>query len=367
MFAVLKNRIAALGIAAAIGTCVLALSALSAPSAASGSVRWGKIAGWTAPAQIDGTREMSSIWCSPSTAGEMPTFCITVDTKGNALLFDGRNNAWGAPAHIDPVGLASISCSPSSRDVRSAFCVAVNMLGLLTYTNGTWSPPIPQPVAIHHVSCATSSFCVAIGEAGFHGDALIFSGDTWQPIWIKKKGSRGVLTSVSCTAVAFSALGFCAAVGTGGRATIYSGGSWSPPSRIDSYRGSQLDLMSVSCPTPTYCVAVDEIGRALTFDGTSWSRPVTMKIVHAGGPSSISCPSPGTCVVVYNSGELLALGGTLAHPAWHDLGMVDGEGFEPIGPSISCPTAGICAAVDARGGWVYHPASVFSTPTPTPR
>ena len=352
----IERRIAALGIAAAFGLCLLALPA---PTAAKGIAAWGKIAGWTAPTQIDATREMSSVWCAPSTGATWSTFCIAVDTDGYALTFDGHTGSWSTPVKIDPLGLSSVSCAPSTLDTLSAFCVAVNALGIVTYTHGTWSAPASQAVIVHDVACASTSFCVAIGDAGFQGDALLYAGGVWKPIWIRRKESGGRLTSLSCATTTF-----CAAVGTGGRATIYSGGSWSTPSRIDGYQGSQLDLMSVSCPSSTYCVAVDEIGRALTFDGTSWSQPVTMKIVRAGGPASISCPSPGTCVVVYNSGELLELGGTLARPTWRDLGMLDSEGFDPIGPPLSCPTAGFCAGVDARGGWVFHPASLVSMPTP---
>ena len=336
-----KKCLAALVAAVAVGTGTFAASAQTTTMY---TPYWGKIAGWTTPTRIDVTRELESISC-PSM-----WFCFAVDSEGHALTFITNNDTWSGPQKIDPAGLASISCPPIINDAHPTFCVAVGVLGIVTYIDGIWGAPAEQPVMLDRVSCATSTFCVAVGEMGFHGDAMIYSGGSWQPISIEKKSSRAELTSVSCVSAAF-----CAAVDTGGRAAIYSGGAWNSPTRIDRYRGSHLALLSVSCAATTFCVAVDEIGRALTFDGTSWGRPVPMKIVRAGGPASISCPAPHICDVVYNDGELLALGGNATSPTWSDLGMLDSEGFAPSGSTLSCPTITFCAAVDADGAYVYHP------------
>src|SRR5665811_295229 len=99
----------------------------------------------------------------------------------------------------------------------------------LTYKDGVWSTPseINTGDAPRSVSCASESFCVAVGRH---------------------------------------------------EAVIYSGGSWGSPQRIYT----EGNLQSVSCASSSFCVAVAEhftgigppvYGQALIYNGSGWSAP----------------------------------------------------------------------------------------------
>ena len=60
------------------------------------------------------------------------SFCVAVDSSGNALSYDGTS--WAGPTIIVPYpygDLISVSCSSSS------FCAATNNHGLVTIYNGS--------------------------------------------------------------------------------------------------------------------------------------------------------------------------------------------------------------------------------------
>jgi len=71
------------------------------------------------------------------------------------------------------------------------------------------------------------------------------------------------LSSVSCASSSF-----CVAVDDGGYALIYNGSSWSTPQEIDNN-----PLESVSCTSSSFCVAVDGPGYAITYNGSTSTTP----------------------------------------------------------------------------------------------
>jgi hypothetical protein len=139
------------------------------------------------------------------------------------------------------------------------------------------------------VSCASSSFCVAVDR---NGNAFVFSGNSWSSA--ESIDSQQDLTSLSC-----SSSSFCVAVDLGGNAITYNGTSWSPAQSVDSSQG----LRSVSCLSSAFCVAVDGSGNAFTYDGTAWSG--ASFIDNTDVINSVSCPSSSFCVASDNSGNVV--------------------------------------------------------------
>jgi len=110
--------------------------------------------------------------------------------------------------------------------------------------------------------------------------------------WSEHPG--GPLTSVSCPTTTF-----CMAVDDAGNALIYTNGTWSTPDYIDTNE----DLASVSCPTTTFCMAVG-FTDALTYTNGTWSTPDNID-PNGGGPNSVSCPTTTFCMAV-GSGYFVA-------------------------------------------------------------
>jgi len=308
--AVVSLRVApALRAGLALATLAFAVAALGlAPSALAAS-------GWSAPSPVDAEGNgMDAISCTSA------SFCMAVDEAGNAFNFNG--SSWSGPTKLtsavrgfnsvscassslcvaidaeayawiwdgsgwsrspEPLpgweahGLAPVSCAPGEKPI---LCAAIVGGDLDTFNGSSWSGfEAHEAHALEVVSCASSSFCVAVDEDEHE---LTFNGITW-----KKGGAIGILpVSLSCSGEAF-----CVAVNRE-EAVIRSGGSWGAPADIDR----EGAIEGVSCASGTFCVAVDHGGNALTFNGSSWSAPNPIEGVDTGvGLSGVSCPSSSFC------------------------------------------------------------------------
>ena len=91
--------------------------------------------------------------------------------------------------------------------------------------NSSWSAPVLVDSSgnLNAVSCATTSFCVAVDAGGY---SFTYNGTSWQP---KVLVSPNSLTGVSCASPSF-----CMAVDTAGNAWAYTGSSWGGSSSNDS-------------------------------------------------------------------------------------------------------------------------------------
>lgn len=140
---------------------------------------------------------------------------MAVDYYGNAVRF--AHGVWEAPTNVIAgpdytQHLNAVSC-PSS-----AFCAATTSYGdAVVYRHGSWSQPVSLNGGGFSVSCASRSFCIAVGD-GKHR-ALRYDGSTWSP---ESVPGNNALLSVSCPSRSF-----CVAAGLLGYAAIYRGGSWS--------------------------------------------------------------------------------------------------------------------------------------------
>ena len=247
---------------------------------------------------------------------------------------------WGSPTSVDPNGggFNSVSCPSSS------FCVAVDEAGNMVTFNGTsWSAPTsidPGGGVMTSVSCSSASFCVAVD---MDGNAVLFNGSTWSaPV--------SVNTAVYMVSVSCSSASFCVAAG-GGEVVTYNGTSWSDAITIDPISN---DISSVSCPSASFCSAVDSDGNVMTYNGTSWSAPIGID-PSVTNLMSVSCPLASFCAATDDSGYVVAFNGH----SWSDPTNV-----EPFGPlrSVSCPTPSFCAATDYAGYVFTYNGTSWSEP-----
>ncbi|HLX88400.1 MAG TPA: hypothetical protein VKR22_08110 [Acidimicrobiales bacterium] len=210
-----------------------------------------------------------------------------------------------------------------------------------------------QAGALYSVSCASSSFCVAVGNSG--NSPLIeteSSGNLSGP-WVTYAdpstwAGSGRLTSVSCMTLSTStAQYFCMAVGnigiSGGTeryyidTTVPGGGTptWSDPVIMGSGL-SQFFGVSCSSPPPTsnlpnppnYCVAVGDVLNGQDIDGVplveTWQNQTwtvvpfsTLGSVLGYSLNGVSCPASGlSCVISgYSYPPTEPVAGTLTLPS----------------------------------------------------
>ena len=197
----------------------------------------------------------------------------------------------------------------------------------------TWTPQTmpgssgPPNSAVTSVSCASPSFCMALGSSDFGFDRLQINlrgpiatfadrwdGSAWSLLPIPAAGPSTTLVSLSCPSPAY-----CVAVGathTRGRQSLVGPAS-APKSRavVEVWNGTAWTqqatplaaiggsgLTGVSCVSPRFCIAVGSVGlenaAALRFNGHRWQR-LTQPFVK-WGPTlrAVSCVAPNACTAV---------------------------------------------------------------------
>ena len=222
------------------------------------------------------------------------------------------------------------------------------------------------------VSCPSTDFCVSVGH--HQNDQAIdqtlieaFDGSTWSivPSPNTSDSLTNDLADVSCASASF-----CVAVGNAKSTTgylqslveVFDGSRWTIMSSPNTSPTVPQYLNGVDCLSSTFCVSVgateDEPGvtqtLALTYNGTAWTITPTpnnnTSSLEVNILGTVSCPSPTSCIAV---GDYFA-------PNGHSQSLV--ESFNgaawTISPSpnsaadennilygVSCPTAGACEAV----------------------
>ena len=172
-------------------------------------------------------------------------------------------------------------------------------VGATHWTNAN-APSASGQNRLNAVSCATSTFCVAVGQqdSGAGGGTLVeqWNGSSWAvvPSVNAPSSSGDELDSVSCVGPAF-----CMAVGTSGQGAVaetWNGASWSLANPVipSSVTGGAV-LSSVSCVSTTVCEALGTGYNATPTPvvfGNQWNGSV-WSLVSAATPSvSGSFPTP---------------------------------------------------------------------------
>jgi hypothetical protein len=267
---------------------------------------------------------------------------------------------WSSAASIER---GFISCATESS------CISVSRGGLhvyeagrgvfsRTFSGGTWSAPTPvepegefQESRIYAASCASPTFCAAVGENHAHGNsapqAYTFDGTSWHS-WEHfeprfEEGERR-LDQVSCVSASF-----CVAAGIDGYVSIFDGTGWSKLQRL----GSGF-LGTVSCASESFCVATtastmgtERKPKIWMFNGSSWtSAKVPAKMLWA------SCASAQWCVAIGGKNKT----GTVDTAVFNGVKwkrLTAGEVFPAVlegnEESLSCPSSSLCVATNAVG------------------
>jgi len=279
---------------------------------------------WSGPVAIDAeTNSLTALSCASA------SFCMAVDTHGDAISFDG--SSWRDPKRITSIagGFNDVSCAPSSS------CVATDANAqALSFTANSWRAPVKLPTAgafgVSLVSCRSRSFCAA--AVGLELD--IFDGKAWTGT--ATDDNHAVDEALSCASSSF-----CMALDEANRYWAYVGGRWSEGGDIDP----AAVVTSLSCPSASFCVAVDGVGDAVMFNGGTWGKPSRVDKVAI---NSVSCPSAGFCAAVDSSGNALTFNGR----TWTKPRSINGG--EALS-GVSCASATFCMAFDTNGHVLtYH-------------
>jgi hypothetical protein len=248
--------------------------------------------------------------------------CVTVGqaypTSGNyyaiAAYWNGSRWTVGkAAAPGTSSELMAVSC------VSRSSCFAVGqytLKGGLSFTvliehwNGKgWTQlaaPVPHGTSygsLNDVSCATKSFCVAVGSDGAGELIERWNGRTWTATTPPSSTSSGILWGVSCPATTS-----CYAVGgnVAGKGAVierWNGKKWSYVTAPVPTGSVSPWLQSVSCVSAASCVAVGDELKPQVFadrwDGKSW-KPVSMSASggHLGDLLEVRCLAATSCVAL---------------------------------------------------------------------
>jgi hypothetical protein len=278
---------------------------------------------WTAdspPNPIYSTSRLYDVSCASAKACMAVGQAVGLSTGANAELWDGSK--WSsARAGLGPASLTAletVSCPASN------LCVAVgaHLSGISSASpvsalwNGhSWrlaSMPMPAGTAVaiaSSVSCATTTYCVAVGNA----DTSAGVEAPWEVVW--------------------------------------NGKSWTETTPITPAHTSDLQLTHVACPSATSCTAVGSFNRGTVyypiieaFNGRTWSTEVL-----AGQPlvgailNDVSCPSVHACVLTgYTPSKAIM-------QTWNGSTWRAAAAPLPNGAAVSCVAVGSCMVIGDTG------------------
>lgn len=298
-------------------TFTAALGALASAAPKSGT--WSKVQS----VEMRDRSALSVVSC-PSVA-----FCAAVDNQGDVHFW--RSGAWQAPQHLNAGGsLTSISCTTPT------FCVAVGGEAM-AYNGRTWHTlGSPGSSDAYQVSCTSRKFCAATGANGLPGkpsSLAVFDGHSWSS---QRTVSTGKISDrvldVSCATTSY-----CVAVNWNGKILIYNGTRW-----VTLSPAGPPGLISVSCVSPTFCLAVSDTGSSLVIHGDTWSRLTKISSLGAAVAYSVSCASTKECIAIGLSGQAAT---------WHDGSWSKAHtvfaGSYGASVSVSC-VATQCMAIDSK-------------------
>ncbi len=224
------------------------------------------------------------------------------------------------------------------------------------------SPSTSQSSQFSGVTCANSTFCVAVGSSSTTGNIVIsqWNGTSWALATVPTPGSGAAeLLNVSCAGPAF-----CMAVGdfTGNSAPLaeqWNGSAWTQVTAANVTGSTGTKLNDVSCLSATFCTAVgfsttaaNQMPLAEIWNGTAWS--ITSNAVLPTGASAatlagVSCVSGSWCMAAGNQtvgANILPLTETWNDTAWTVVPSLNPPPSTDAGfNGVSCVGATYCVAV----------------------
>ncbi len=250
----------------------------------------------------------------------------------------GQRAASGTPSGLDPIPapsdqLTSMSCASST------FCAAIGGYSSgRTFSEvwrGTGWQLVPSPVTgLTDISCPSAAFCLAIGPGG----AQTWNGKAWQAL-----RQPPAAVAVSCVSSKF-----CLTVDGGTNSlTItheWNGTSWLTRTATFTcppfHGGCATELTQVTCVSTMFCMTIGRIGSntpqtiAAEWNGSAWTQESTPTIAtHSSGLDSVSCTAASFCMAVGDTPQ-----GQATMMIW------DGTSWQVQTPSEASPTAVTCTS-----------------------
>ena len=320
-------------------------------------------------------------------------------------------NAGANPAtEINSVSCASEGDCSAVANYRDS---SNNRQGVLwTESSGAWATGVgaslpadapSQPfVSFSSVSCASAGDCSAVGgyvdgSGSFQGLLMTETAGTWGTgVEAGLPADAGAIPNVGLTSVSCPSAGNCSAVGTyadssgatQGLLLTESSGAWATGLEVSLPGIAAADpivaIPSVSCSSAGNCSAVGTYtdssghreGVLLSETAGVWATGVEAQLSAnaASNPmvilNSVSCPSAGNCTAVGHyldsSGKLQGLLLTETAGVWAtgvEASLPSNAGTVPnvVLNSVSCPSAGNCAAAGQYTDSSFHTQGLLLT------
>ncbi len=306
------------------------------------------------------------------------SFCVAVGYFFNGLTNQALVEVYSvgrwarAPASQAPPTelnvLQGVSCATTS------FCVAVGyffnglvnrpLLEVLRGTAFVAEAPGGSLAAgsekLYGVSCVASGVCGLVGDQAANGVWRVLEGVYTSSAWSVSPGHQGVLYAVSC-ASATSCMAVGDRVGLAAwqaLAASYSGASWSAVTVGDTATTEANVLRGVSCPGTSYCVAAGSYWNGAlwqtlvdTWDGSAWSITPTPDTPAPEDDYlySVSCASPAYCIAA-GAHVTHGLIETFDRGAWRITASPDSStsSWDTLW-GTSCAAVASCVSVGTRG------------------
>jgi hypothetical protein len=299
-------------------------------------------------------------------------WCLALAGNESAPTEIWNGSSWSAAAE-HPADLTSATC------LSTSWCMGVgnDSVGATwngsSWTENTMPTPSGSPEAYSYiwVSCASASYCVAVGDATYSGGELVPISARWDgSIWtaLNSPGPSGSidtdLVSVSCPVE-----NNCTAVGgydndegiyTGeAYADHWNGSTWTIQTVPNPSGGVWSGLNGVSCPTTSSCVAVgywdaglgsNVVPLAENLNGGSWSSSGAVLPTGsvAGETAYVSCHASTECEAVgqyYQEPTDAPLAESWNGSTWTAQSAPDPlTTAESDFNGVSCPTSTACVA-----------------------
>lgn len=320
-------------------------------------------------------RWLNGVACSSSKS------CVAVGGDAGAKValsevWNGRS--WSKAPSVKGDALAGASC------VSPTFCAAVGNSFLFGFARGTlqarsylathpdgslpapsaylwnghkWTsvklpvPAKPKPALyeLNQVSCASKSFCLAVGSSltlsGSGAFVVRFDGKHWVDVPFKSTSQPSGVACPSTTE--------CMVVGStfagGTFAATFNLKKWTLQQSPKAPKGGYSDFQGVSCPSTKRCLATGSEGSSSTGSHTliaEWNGRAFSVISSATGRYwvGISCHTTTSCVAAGSAANLPAIAQWNGHK-WKAVPVAKPAGYLFSGfEGVACPSSTVCVA-----------------------
>ncbi len=330
-------------------SCTTASGCMAVGSGDSGeqTVSAGLSAQWNGHAwrtrRVDRIADLTSVSCDRAigcmAAGDY------VDTQGHVQTLTEQWNGRSWRQHRSPAlpaadALTGVSCAGTS------FCMAIGPGISMTWNGSSWQQRlIASDSTVTNVSCTSSVSCMAVGRGSLV--TMHWNGRTWRALDTHLQ--FGSLTDVACQSA-----GWCMAIGISNfdkpMADLWNGSTWRSlhtlPAPSESFSD---DLTGIACTSRANCLAVGSFkaepkvfrNTAERWNGKTW-RVVT--VPGHGGLRDLSCRSAVSCLAVGNyisHHTVFNVAAQWTGKTWHAAPTPSPAGLV----AVSCSAAANCVAV----------------------